>query len=125
LRTASTPTEERLIEIWREVLDRKEIGVDQDFFELGGHSLLATQVISRIGKVFKRELEMRAIFDAPTIAQLAIAVENAEAVSTVPEFTCSSSISSEEASRLLERLDELSEAELDQLLRDTALQGTL
>ncbi|HJX28208.1 MAG TPA: amino acid adenylation domain-containing protein, partial [Thermoanaerobaculia bacterium] len=40
-------TEERLLEIWRQLLGIERIGVDDDFFALGGHSLLATQAVSR------------------------------------------------------------------------------
>ena len=49
---ASTPPrtllEERLAAIWREVLEKPEIGVHDDFFTLGGHSLLAIRVLAQI-----------------------------------------------------------------------------
>jgi acyl carrier protein len=70
------PTEAALVEIWREVLVREEIGVEEHFFELGGHSLLATRIVSRIAKALNVELPLSAIFEAPTIAGLARAVEN-------------------------------------------------
>jgi amino acid adenylation domain-containing protein/non-ribosomal peptide synthase protein (TIGR01720 family) len=66
-----TPIEEGLCEIWREVLRVEHIGIHDNFFELGGHSLLATQVISRIRKTFEVELPLRALFECPTIADLA------------------------------------------------------
>lgn len=71
LRAFQTPTEELLAQIWREVLAQQRIPPDGNFFELGGHSLLATQVASRIRKVFRVELPLRAIFDAPTVMGLA------------------------------------------------------
>src|SRR5262249_46301427 len=40
-----TPTEETVAAIWRDLLGREEIGVDESFFALGGHSLLATQAL--------------------------------------------------------------------------------
>jgi len=52
---------------------------------LGGHSLLATQFISRIRDTFDLELPLRAIFEHPTIADLAIALEEAKARGERPE----------------------------------------
>ncbi len=72
---AHTPTEELLCGIWSEVLSRVETGVTQNFFELGGHSLLATQVLARIQAVFQIELPLRALFEAPTVRELAEKVD--------------------------------------------------
>jgi acyl carrier protein len=82
-----------------------EISVHDNFFELGGHSLLATQVVSRIRKNFKKKLQLRTIFDSPTIAKLAPAIEGAAyadpaGVQTVLDSL--ESLSDEEAKRLLE-----------------------
>ncbi|MEM7350597.1 MAG: non-ribosomal peptide synthase/polyketide synthase, partial [Acidobacteriota bacterium] len=74
-----TPTEKRLVEIWREVLDREQLGVDENFFDLGGHSLRAIKVASRVRREFGVEVPMRELFEAPTIAGLAAAVEKAMA----------------------------------------------
>jgi acyl carrier protein len=81
-------TEERLAAIWEELLDRRPIGVHDGFFELGGHSLLATQLVSRIRDAFDVELELRAVFEAPTIARLAPRVEAAPSAraGSVPEL---------------------------------------
>ena len=70
-RSAGSAVEEIVVGIWGEVLGREEVGVEENFFELGGHSLLATQVISRIRAAFGVELPLRALFDKPTIAELA------------------------------------------------------
>ena len=65
------PREELVAEVWREVLGRDAVGVHDDFFALGGHSLKATQVVSRLRRVSGVELPVRALFEAPTVAQLA------------------------------------------------------
>ncbi|HEX6291105.1 MAG TPA: amino acid adenylation domain-containing protein [Herpetosiphonaceae bacterium] len=70
-----TPTEEVLAGIWAAVLGRAQVGVHDHFFELGGHSLLITQVMSRIQAAFQVKLPLRALFEAPTITELARRVD--------------------------------------------------
>ncbi|QFZ21174.1 non-ribosomal peptide synthetase [Saccharothrix syringae] len=67
----STPTEKLLGEIWTELLGHGEIGVHDDFFALGGHSLLASRMVSRVATRTGVALDLRLVFDRPTIAELA------------------------------------------------------
>ena len=70
-----TATEERVAEVWRGVLQLPQVGVDDHFFRIGGHSLLATQVVMRLQRIFDVDLEVDAVFRAPTIAQQAHLIE--------------------------------------------------
>ncbi len=63
--------EQRLADIWQELLGIQPIGIHDDFFELGGHSLLATQVISRMRDSFGVVLPLPAFFEVATIFQMA------------------------------------------------------
>ena len=63
--------EEILCGIVGSVLRRKQVGIQDNFFEIGGHSLLATQVISRVRSAFNVDVPLRALFEAPTVTQLA------------------------------------------------------
>jgi amino acid adenylation domain-containing protein len=73
----ATATEELLAQVWSQLLGVQQVGRGDNFFELGGHSLLGMQVVSRMRGVFGVELPIRALFDAPTLADLAARVDAA------------------------------------------------
>ena len=75
-RHASGPFETSLLEIWRDVLGQKSIGVNDNFFDIGGQSLLAVRVFSRIADRFDKTLPLSALYGSPTVAQLATLLED-------------------------------------------------
>ena len=69
-----TPDEELLAGIFAAVLGIERIGISENFFELGGHSLLATQLVARIQEAFGVDVQLRSVFQAPTVAAMAVLV---------------------------------------------------
>ena len=105
-----TTTEEILAEIGSNLLGVPRVGVRESFFDLGGHSLLATQFISRIRESFKVELPLRALFEGPTIEQLAKALVAIEAKPGQVEKTA----------MLLKKMRALSASEIESLVKPLA-----
>jgi amino acid adenylation domain-containing protein len=66
-----TPVEAEVADIWAELLGVERVGVYDNFFELGGHSLLGIRAMSRVKDAFQVEIPLRAIFETPTVADLA------------------------------------------------------
>ncbi len=120
---ARTEVEQKLAEMWGEVLKVGEVGVDQNFFELGRHSLLVLQVMVRIRREFNVELGVRTMFEEPTIAELAIEVEKARAMGTKAQMPVLERRvrprAAESATReaLLAQLDTLSADDVQSLLK--------
>ena len=101
-----TPVEESLAEVWAGVLGLEEVGIHDNFLELGGDSLLASQVISRVISAFRVELPLRTLFEAPTVADMAVAITQSQAEGAKPE----------DIERLLAELEALSVGEAKQVL---------
>ena len=70
-----TPTEGAVAAVWRDVLRRSQIGVDDNFFDMGGHSVQAAQIMTRLRLVFPLDLPLRLLFQSPTIEDLAAAID--------------------------------------------------
>jgi hypothetical protein len=76
----ATPTERALAALWAEVLGTHEVGRSDDFFESGGHSLLAARLVARINQTFRLELSIGLVFEEPTLAALARAIDRTAAM---------------------------------------------
>jgi amino acid adenylation domain-containing protein len=106
-----TEIQQVLASIWSEVLGVEQVGICDNFFELGGHSLMATQVMSRIRRRFQVEVPLRNIFETPTIEKLSEAIES--------ELSREQS-NVDKIARALEQMEQLSAAEVEELLRTKA-----
>ena len=94
--------EAEIARVWTELLGVGPIGANDDFFELGGHSLLALQAVSRLRDALHVEMNVRRLFDTPTVASLAEAIKRVD----VDE------VEAQELVRALELVEGLSEDEL-------------
>ncbi len=72
-----TATEAVVVSVWQAVLGVPAVGVDDDFFALGGHSLAAAQIAARLRDAFGVDLPVAAVFEHPTVAELALVVDRA------------------------------------------------
>jgi SAM-dependent methyltransferase/acyl carrier protein len=75
---AQTETERDLAEIWGAHLGVAQIGIHDRFFDLGGHSLLAAQIAAEVCDHFQVEMPVLKLFQAPTVAELAVLVDKAK-----------------------------------------------
>jgi amino acid adenylation domain-containing protein/non-ribosomal peptide synthase protein (TIGR01720 family) len=70
-RAPTSAVEEVLAEVYARVLGVDRVGVDDSFFDLGGDSLSAMRLIAAVNTSLDAGLAVRAVFEAPTVAQLA------------------------------------------------------
>ncbi len=73
-----THIEEQLVSLWEQILKMQGIGIKDDFFDLGGHSLRATVLVSQIYKMLHVDIQLREVFQFPTIEQLARVISEKE-----------------------------------------------
>jgi len=67
--------ERKIAERYQNLLGIEKVGIYDNFFDLGGHSLIGTQLISQLRQDFQIELSMRLLFEAPSVAELALVIE--------------------------------------------------
>ncbi|NEQ68578.1 MAG: hypothetical protein F6K21_24370 [Symploca sp. SIO2D2] len=77
-------TEQWMCDLLKELFGRNRVGVDEDFFDLGLRSLLAVQIVSRIRGEYGLEIPFRAIYDNPTIEELAGYIKSLQWAVEVP-----------------------------------------
>jgi acyl carrier protein len=102
--------EQALASIWAQILRIERVGVRDNFFDLGGHSLLATQVATRIREAFQTEFPLRALFEKPTIEELAKMIGDASADDRTDT----------ELSRIISDIESISEEEAQRLTTKSA-----
>ncbi len=78
------PTETEIAQVWDEVLEIEGVGVEDDFVELGGDSLLASRIVVRIAERCRVEPTLARLFEARTVAELAVEVLQAQAAQLDP-----------------------------------------
>jgi len=106
--------ERSLADIWAQVLQVDQVGVQDDFFEIGGHSLLAMQAIVRIRSTLSIDLPMRLLFEHPTIRQLSIRIEELREVRLREEIESGAG----EVQELLEEIAAMPESKVRELMRE-------
>jgi len=110
----ATTTEAQLTSIWSEVLFVDPVGVHDNFFDLGGHSLAASRVVSRVIQTFALELPVKALFDAPTVAEMAAIIAQNQAKRA----------SDENLAQMLREVEAMTEDEARKQLADEVLRRT-
>ncbi|CAM4006636.1 non-ribosomal peptide synthetase [Pseudoalteromonas byunsanensis] len=74
--TSLSPLQAYLLQLFREILKRDDVGLHDNFFELGGHSLLAIRLISHIRDEKQLDVTLEQLFKTPSISALAQALEH-------------------------------------------------
>ena len=109
--TPRNPLENDLEQIWRDVLELDQIGMDDNFIELGGDSLAATRIISRVIANFRIEIPLRSLFQSPTVAEMA---------RTISQYVIKK-LEHDDLAKLLDELESLEEQEASRLANKITL----
>lgn len=110
-------TEERVLEIWKQVLSRETLGVEHDFFRMGGHSLAATRISVAIRNAFALDLPLRAIFESRTVRALSEVIDRELRTAPAQEQA------EEDLESILEGIDGFSEESLREILDSGLLES--
>ena len=105
----NTEVEQRIVEVWQNLLGLEPVGVHDNFFELGGNSLLGTQLVAQLRHAFQMEFPLRSLFEDPTVAGAAKIIE--AAMKDGPQLA-------DKLAEALKKVEGLSEAEAGALLAE-------
>jgi thioesterase domain-containing protein/acyl carrier protein len=75
---ATNQIEESLVAVWSEVLEREQVGINDNFFRIGGNSISAARLVMKMNKVLALPLSIADLFKHPTIATLAAYLNDRE-----------------------------------------------
>ena len=89
------------------------MGIHDNFFDLGGHSLAASQVIARVIQTLQLELPIKALFDSPTVAEMASIVAQNQATQA----------SEDELAQMLREVEAVTEEEARLLVAKATSKG--
>lgn len=95
----SNSTEEKVLDIWKEILENDIISTKDNFFSVGGHSIKAFKLLNKISKEFNIHCNLNEIYSNPTIVEFAAFLDTQteshfEPINKVPEqnsYLCSNS----------------------------------
>jgi len=114
-----TPIEQQIADSWSALLGIDRIGVHDNFFELGGDSLQATILLNRLREELNEAIPAEVLFQVQTIADLASYLEeHYPAASAIPQLA-----RDDRSQELLDRLDELTDDQVESLLSEAAVEG--
>jgi amino acid adenylation domain-containing protein len=108
-----TSTEAALARLFGQLLGLDSVSATANFFALGGHSLLAMRLVARASEVWGVDLPLRHFLESPSVAGLARTIDDRSAA-PIPGHTSSAA----KDERLLERVADMLDEEVEQLLRD-------
>ncbi|MDJ0363515.1 phosphopantetheine-binding protein, partial [Rhodococcus sp. H29-C3] len=83
-RSPETARQQKIADVFTELLDGRRIGIDESFFDLGGNSLVATRLVARVNAELGTGLRVLDLFEAPTIEELALRAESSKARGSRP-----------------------------------------
>lgn len=109
----SNETEQKISDIWHEILGIKAIGINDNFFDLGGDSLIAIRIISRLRVAFSIEFPASTLFEWSTIKQLAVYIQKTEGTNVIEKVT-----SQQKITDLKANINEMSADEIRALIKE-------
>ena len=113
-----TATEMALAELWATSLGCTQVSIHDNFFDLGGNSLLATRILARVRETLHIDLPLRALFESPTVAALAMTIAKMQPQAQARSLVAliDHDIDANTAQNILAEFSDLSEDDVDRLL---------